>query len=80
MLALNLYTSPSNNGGIVLYLDVDLGHMHEDKLLTGPYDHALEEYFGGCENFLFIHPMLLMYIRHYRLVIVLRSHYWLNSN
>ena len=27
MLALNLYTSPSNNGGIVLYLDVDLGHM-----------------------------------------------------
>ena len=29
MLALNLYTSPSNNGGIVLYLDVDLGHMPE---------------------------------------------------
>ena len=27
MLALDLYTSPSNNGGIVLYLDVDLGHM-----------------------------------------------------
>ena len=27
MLALNLYTTPSNNGGIVLYLDVDLGHM-----------------------------------------------------
>ena len=29
MLALNLYTSPSNNGGIVLYLDVDLGHMYD---------------------------------------------------
>ena len=34
MLALNLYTSPSNNGGIVLYLDVDLGHMEALALLS----------------------------------------------
>ena len=27
MLALNLYTTPSNNGGIVLYLDADLGDL-----------------------------------------------------
>ena len=31
ILALNIYRPPSNNGGIVLYLDVDLGHM---KFLT----------------------------------------------
>ena len=27
MLALNLYTTPSNNGGIVLYMDADLGDL-----------------------------------------------------
>ena len=31
MLALNLYTTPSNNGGIVLYMDADLGDLDVNK-------------------------------------------------
>ena len=31
MLALNLYTTPSNNGGIVLYMDADLGDLAKYK-------------------------------------------------
>ena len=32
MLALNLYTTPSNNGGIVLYMDADLGDLIIKKI------------------------------------------------
>ena len=32
MLALNLYTTPSNNGGIVLYMDADLGDLGSESL------------------------------------------------
>ena len=31
MLALNLYTTPFNNGGIVLYMDADLGDLEDQE-------------------------------------------------